>query len=118
MIVKQLRCVIGRKLRCSQNSWFNLYFFPDRVANNEWKFATNATDFNRRRMKEQQNLAAKFECVSWRRATKFDTTTILETNLRRQLLRILQQGKCGLGDEKHLEVNFRVFNRMYRIARH
>lgn len=59
-------------------------------------------------MKEQQNLAAKFECVSWRRATKFDTTTILETNLRRQLLRILQQGKCGLGDEKHLEVKLRI----------
>lgn len=56
-------------------------------------------------MKEQQNLAAKFECVSWRRASKFDATRILESNLRRQLMRILQQGKCGLGDEKHLEVS-------------
>lgn len=56
-------------------------------------------------MKEQQNLAAKFECVSWRRAVKFNSPRILDLNLRRQLERITQQGKCGLGDEKHLEVS-------------
>lgn len=75
------------------------------VAMSEWKFSTNATDFNRRRMKEQQNLASKFECVSWRRASQFDTSRILDSNLRRQLNRVLQQGKCGLGDEKYLEVS-------------
>ena len=79
------------------------------VASAEWKYATNATDFNRRRMKEQQNLASKFECVSWRRASRFDTSRILESNLRRQLGRILQQGKCGLGDEKHLEVSTKSY---------
>lgn len=75
------------------------------VATSEWKFSTNATDFNRRRMKEQQNLASKFECLSWRRASRFDTSRILDPNIRRQLGRILQQGKCGLGDEKYLEVS-------------
>jgi Angiotensin-converting enzyme len=79
------------------------------IATSEWKYATNATDYNRRRMKEQQNLAAKFECVSWRRASLFDTSRILEPSLRRQLGRILQQGKCGLGDEKHLEVRISAF---------
>ncbi|KAL7031428.1 hypothetical protein ACKWTF_007011 [Chironomus riparius] len=76
----------------------------NRIATAEWKYATNATDFNRRRMKEQQNLASKFECISWRRASRYDTSRILENNLRRQLDRIVYQGKCGLGDEKHLEI--------------
>lgn len=75
------------------------------VATAEWKFATNATDFNRRRMKEQQNLASKFECLSWRRASRFDTSRILDPNIRRQLGRVLEQGKCGLGDDKYLEVS-------------
>jgi peptidyl-dipeptidase A len=86
---------------------------PHRVATSEWKYATNATDFNRRRMKEQQNLAAKFECVSWRRAAKFDSPRILDLNLRRQLGRITQQGKCGLGDEKHLEVRNNLNSEIY-----
>jgi peptidyl-dipeptidase A len=79
-----------------------------RVATAEWKFATNATDYNRRRMKEQQNLASKFECLSWRRASRFDATRILEPNIRRQLGRILEQGKCGLGDDKYLEVSLKL----------
>lgn len=76
------------------------------VATSEWKFSTNATDFNRRRMKEQQNLGSKFECLSWRRASRFDTSRILDPNIRRQLGRILEQGKCGLGDDKYLEVSY------------
>jgi peptidyl-dipeptidase A len=75
------------------------------VSTSEWKFATNATDFNRRRMKEQQNLASKFECLSWRRAARYDTSRILDASVRRQLGRILEQGKCGLGDDKYLEVS-------------
>lgn len=56
-------------------------------------------------MKEQQNLASKFECLSWRRASRFDTSRILDPKIRRQLGRILEQGKCGLGDAKYLEVS-------------
>ena len=74
------------------------------VATSEWKFTTNSTEYNKRRMREQQNLSSKFECLSWRRASRFDTTKVLDSNIRRQLGRIVQQGRCGLGDDKYLEV--------------
>ncbi|XP_035778203.1 angiotensin-converting enzyme-like [Anopheles albimanus] len=76
----------------------------NRVANAEWRFSTNATDFNKRRMREQQNLAAKFECITWRRAVAFDSSRIIDTSIRRQLGRIVQQGRCGLGEDKHTEL--------------
>ncbi|XP_055641071.1 angiotensin-converting enzyme-like isoform X2 [Toxorhynchites rutilus septentrionalis] len=76
----------------------------NRVASSEWKYATNATEFNKRRMREQQNLAAKFECLSWRRAASFDSSTIVDTSIRRQLGRIVQPGRCGLGEDKHAEI--------------
>lgn len=75
-----------------------------RVATIEWKFSTNATDYNKRRMREQQALATKFECLSWRRVAAFDTTRIQDSDTRRQLGRIFQQGKCGLGEDKYTEV--------------
>ena len=55
-------------------------------------------------MKDQQSLSSKFDCLSWRRASRYDTSKILDPNIRRQLGRIIQQGKCGLGDEKYMEV--------------
>lgn len=76
----------------------------NRVANSEWKFATNSTEYNRRRMKEQQSLATKFECVSWKRATEFDIHKIAETNVQRQLSRIIKQGRCGLSEERYNEL--------------
>lgn len=80
----------------------------NRVANAEWKFSTNATEYNKRKMREQQSLAAKFECLSWRRASIFDTSHILDTNTRRQLGRILTQGRCGLNDEMYKEITHLV----------
>lgn len=77
----------------------------NRVANNEWKFATNASEYNKRRVKEQQSVATKFECLSWRRASGYSNYHITDTNIRRQLQRIVKQGKCGLSDEKYTEVN-------------
>lgn len=76
----------------------------NRVANIEWRYSTNSTDYNKRKMREQQNLAAKFECLSWRRASQFDTSRILDSNTRRQLGRIVTQGRCGLGDERYREI--------------
>jgi peptidyl-dipeptidase A len=76
----------------------------NRVANNEWKYSTNTTEYNKRKMREQQSLAAKFECLSWRRAAAFDSSKILDANIRRQLGRIVQQGRCGLDDRKYQEV--------------
>lgn len=55
-------------------------------------------------MREQQNLASKFECLSWRRAASFDSSTIVDTGIRRQLGRIVEPGRCGLGDDKYAEV--------------
>lgn len=91
----------------------------NRVANNEWKFATNATEYNKRRVKEQQSVATKFECLSWRRAAGFANSHIADTNVRRQLQRIVKQGKCGLTDEKYAEIN-NLINQMkenYRNAK-
>lgn len=113
LTVRLQRCVIGetsmprdiktKTWKLKTQLYFRLKFHS--VATAEWKFATNATDYNRRRMKEQQNLASKFECLSWRRASRYDTSRILEPTIRRQLGRILDQGKCGLGDDKYLEVS-------------
>lgn len=75
----------------------------NRVAHAEWKFAINGSDFNRRRMSEQQTVADKFECLSWRRAASYDAARQPDANVRRQLQRIHRQGKCGLGDEKYAE---------------
>lgn len=77
----------------------------NRVANNEWKYATNATEYNKRRVKEQQSVATKFECLSWKRATSFSNYAISNSNVKRQLQRIIKQGKCGLSDEKYAEIN-------------
>lgn len=76
----------------------------NRVANVEWKFATNSTDYNKRRMKEQQRIAMKFECLSWKRAAQFDVYHIPDTNIQRQLNRIIKQGRCGLDENKYLEL--------------
>ncbi|XP_001648845.2 angiotensin-converting enzyme isoform X2 [Aedes aegypti] len=76
----------------------------NRVASSEWKYATNSTEFNKRRMREQQSLASKFECLSWRRAATFDSSTIVDSGIRRQLGRIVQPGRCGLGEDKYAEL--------------
>lgn len=77
----------------------------NRVANNEWKYATNASEYNKRRVKEQQSVATKFECLSWRRAIAFSNYSITNSNVKRQLQRIIKQGKCGLSDEKYAEIH-------------
>lgn len=75
----------------------------NRVANSEWRYATNTSDFNRRRMREQQSVATKFECLSWKRSNSIDMTRVFDPNIKRQLLRIFHDGKCGLGDDKYAE---------------
>lgn len=76
----------------------------NRVANNEWKYATNASEYNKRRVKEQQSVATKFECLSWKRAAAFIDQSITDSNVKRQIQRIVKQGKCGLSDEKYTEL--------------
>lgn len=89
----------------------------NRVANNEWKYATNASEFNKRRVKEQQSVATKFECLSWRRAISFLNYPITNSNVKRQLQRIIKQGKCGLSDDKYAEIN-RLIQQMKENYKH
>lgn len=70
----------------------------------EWRYATNSTEFNKRRMKEQQSLSGKFECLSWNRATRYNYQVLADPSLKRQLQRITSQGRCGLTEEKYAEV--------------
>lgn len=81
----------------------------NRVATTEWRHATNSSDYNRRRMNEQQSVAAKFECLSWKRAAAFDLNHLAnDRSVRRQLERIRRPGKCGLGDDKYSEYLYLV----------
>lgn len=106
---KRPKCAIGNEII---RLWFYFFTFTDltsppshRVAMTEWRYATNSTDFNKRRMKEQQSVSAKFECISWNRATRFNYQLFGDQNLQRQFQRIARQGRCGLGDEKYNEVS-------------
>lgn len=56
-------------------------------------------------MKEQHSVATKFECLSWRRAAQYSNYHVVDTNVKRQLNRIVKQGKCGLSDDKLAEIN-------------
>lgn len=91
----------------------------NRVATNEWKYETNSSDYNRRRMNEQQSVAAKFECLSWRRAASFDVHHIFDTSTKKQLEKILRHGKCGLDDDKYHEINhvINVMKDAYKSAK-
>lgn len=77
----------------------------NRVVNSEWKYATNASEYNKRRLKEQQSAAIKFECLSWKKSAHFVNRPISDPNVKRQLHKIFEQGKCGLNDKKYDELN-------------
>lgn len=77
----------------------------NRVAGADWKYASNSSDYNKRRAIEQQSVAMKFECLSWRRAAAYYNYHLVDSNLRRQLNRIVRQSKCGLNEAKFVEFN-------------
>lgn len=83
----------------------------NRVVNSEWKYATNTSEYNKRRLKEQQSAAIKFECLSWKKSAHFVNRPISDPNVKRQLHKIFKQGKCGLNDEKYDELN-KLINQM------
>lgn len=76
----------------------------NRVAINEWKYALNASDYNKRRVKEFESVAKKFDCLSWRRAAAYSSFRLADTNIKRQLDRIVRQGRCGLNENKFQEL--------------
>lgn len=70
----------------------------------QWKFVTNITEYNRRRMAEELALSSKFERLSWRKAAAFDSSRVSDPQSRRQLMRIVQASRAALNDEKFSEV--------------
>lgn len=77
----------------------------NRVAGTDWKFTANSSDYNKRRAIEQQSVAMKFECLSWRRAATYSNYHVVDSSVRRQLNRIVRQSKCGLTEQKLIEFN-------------
>ncbi|KAJ9595075.1 hypothetical protein L9F63_013640, partial [Diploptera punctata] len=71
-----------------------------RVTSAQWNYSTNTTDFNRRRMIEDQTLSAKFQRVSWRRATSFSWTRLPDPVVRRQLHMLATEGRSHLSTER------------------
>lgn len=76
-----------------------------RVTTAQWKYATNMTDYNKRRMIEQQTLSEKLERISWRKAITFAWSALPDPQARRQLKLLIIQGRASLNDDKYNEVS-------------
>lgn len=70
----------------------------------QWKFVTNITDYNRRRMTEELALSSKFERLSWRKAAAYDSSRLSDPQSRRQMMKIVQGSRSALPDDKFAEV--------------
>ncbi|XP_059062532.1 angiotensin-converting enzyme-like [Achroia grisella] len=75
-----------------------------RVTMSQWKFVTNITEYNRRRMLEELALSSKFEKLSWRKAAAFDSSRVPDPQGRRQLVKIVQSSRAALPDDKFSEI--------------
>lgn len=87
-----------------------------RTSNAQWKYATNMTDINKRKMIEEQMLKAKFEKVSWRKAVNFDWLRLPDPMARRQLKLLVTNGRASLNDEKFNEVYLKTSNFAFYIS--
>ncbi|XP_050305397.1 angiotensin-converting enzyme-like isoform X2 [Anthonomus grandis grandis] len=76
-----------------------------RVSSAQWAYSTNMTDFNKRRMIEEQTLKAKFDKVTWRKAMEFDWDHISDPVARRQLRMLIARNRASLSDEKYNEIH-------------
>ncbi|RVE53640.1 hypothetical protein evm_001781 [Chilo suppressalis] len=75
-----------------------------RVTISQWKFVTNITEYNRRRMLEELALSSKFERLSWRKAAAYDASRLPDPQGRRQLMRVVQASRAALPDDKFTEI--------------
>ncbi|XP_048002165.1 angiotensin-converting enzyme-like [Leguminivora glycinivorella] len=75
-----------------------------RVTISQWKFVTNITEMNRRRMLEELAISSKFERLSWRKAAAFDGSRLPDAQGRRQLAKIVQGSRAALPDDKFAEI--------------
>lgn len=72
----------------------------------QWKYSTNMTDFNKRRMIEEQMVKAKFDKVTWKKAAEFNWLKIPDPMVRRQLRMLTTNTRASLEDEKYNEVTY------------
>lgn len=79
-----------------------------RVSSAQWIYSTNMTDYNKRRMIEEQTLKAKFDKLSWKKAASFDWTRLPDPMVRRQLKFLLTNSRASLTDAKYNEVYLSV----------
>ncbi|KAL0809525.1 hypothetical protein ABMA28_011062 [Loxostege sticticalis] len=75
-----------------------------RVTMSQWRFVTNITEYNRRRMLEELTLSSKFERLSWRKAAAYDSSRLPDPQSRRQLTRLVQASRAALPDDKFAEI--------------
>ncbi|CAH0599911.1 unnamed protein product [Chrysodeixis includens] len=75
-----------------------------RVTMSQWRFVTNITENNRRRMLEELALSSKFERLSWRKAAAYDANRLSDPQGRRQLLKIVMGSRAALPDDKYSEL--------------
>ncbi|XP_048477778.1 angiotensin-converting enzyme [Plutella xylostella] len=76
-----------------------------RVTMSQWRFVTNITEYNRRRMLEELALNSKFERLSWRKAAAYDATRVSDVQSRRQLVKIVQGSRAALPEDKFNEIH-------------
>ncbi|XP_017783079.1 PREDICTED: angiotensin-converting enzyme-like [Nicrophorus vespilloides] len=90
-----------------------------RVSSAQWRYSTNMTDYNKRRMIEEQMIRAKFEKLSWKKAITFDWTRLPDPMTRRQLKMLATNGRASLPDEKYNEIHHLIseMKEMYNSVR-
>ncbi|XP_034947061.1 angiotensin-converting enzyme-like [Chelonus insularis] len=71
----------------------------------QWNFVTNITDYNRRKMLEEQIQKLEFERSSWKKATSFAWTRIPDPLTRRQLKMLVIKGRNALSKDKFNEIH-------------
>lgn len=79
----------------------------------QWKFVTNITEYNRRRMLEELALSSKFERLSWKKAAAYDASRLSDPQSRKQLTRIVQASRAALPDDKFTEVNSAILRKYW-----
>lgn len=79
-----------------------------RVTTTQWQYATNMTDFNKRRMIEEQTIKAKFERSTWKRAVKYDWLLLPDPMARRHLKFLVTKGRASLPDDKFNEIFYLI----------
>ncbi|XP_049820777.1 angiotensin-converting enzyme-like isoform X2 [Aethina tumida] len=75
-----------------------------RVGSAQWTYSTNMTDFNKRKMIDEQTRKAKFDKISWRKAAEFDWTRLPDPMARRQLRMLMSNSRASLSDDKYNEI--------------